>query len=97
MGAAAASANQVVVTDQHPRDEDPALIRAAVISGLAAQGKTFREISDPEQAINFAISITPPDHAVLWCGPGHLKYREIAGVKVDFDARAIAKTAVEQA
>ena len=97
MGAAAAAANQVVVTDQHPRDEDPALIRQAVIEGLVAEGKAFTERANPEEALDFALTVTPRDHAVLWCGPGHLKYREIAGVKVPFDARAIAKLAVERA
>jgi UDP-N-acetylmuramoyl-L-alanyl-D-glutamate--2,6-diaminopimelate ligase len=96
MGAAAAAADQVVVTDQHPRDEDPALIRAAVIQGLNGAGKSFYEVAGPEQALQFALGITPHDHALLWCGPGHLKYREIAGTKVPFDARAIAKLAVEQ-
>jgi UDP-N-acetylmuramoyl-L-alanyl-D-glutamate--2,6-diaminopimelate ligase len=97
MGAAAAAATQVVVTDQHPRDEDPAAIRAAVIQGLTESKKSFHEVAGPEQALQFALGITPRDHALLWCGPGHLKYREIAGQKVPFDARAIAKLAVEQA
>jgi UDP-N-acetylmuramoyl-L-alanyl-D-glutamate--2,6-diaminopimelate ligase len=96
MGAAAALANQVVLTDQHPRDEDPEAIRAAVIKGLNQANKSFHEVAGPENALHFALGITPPDHALLWCGPGHLKYREIAGVKVPFDARAIAKRAVEQ-
>lgn len=96
MGSAAAAATQVVVTDQHPRDEDPAVIRAAVIQGLTEAKKGFHEVAGPEQALHFALGITPRDHALLWCGPGHLKYREIAGSKVPFDARAIAKLAVEQ-
>ena len=97
MGEAAAKATRVVVTDQHPRDEDPQVIRTAVIQGLEAAGKSFDEIPDPAAALKFALSITPREHAVLWCGPGHLKYREIAGTKVPFDALAIAKTVVEQA
>jgi len=96
MGSAAALATKVVLTDQHPRYENPAEIRASVAQGLDAAGKAFNEVADPEQAFRFALSITPRDHAVLWCGPGHLKYREIAGSKVPFDARAIAKLAVEQ-
>ena len=96
MGLAAAEATLVVVTDQHPRDEDPAAIRAAVIEGLTKASKSFHEVAGPEQALRFALGITPRDHAVLWCGPGHLKYREIAGSKVPFDARAVAKLAVEQ-
>jgi hypothetical protein len=34
---------------------------------------------------------------VLWCGPGQLKYREIHGKKVPFDAIATARAAVENA
>lgn len=96
MGAAAALATEVVLTDQHPRDENPAEIRASVATGLEAAGKAFHEVADPEQAFRFALSITPRDHALLWCGPGHLKYREIAGSRIPFDARAIAKLAVEE-
>lgn len=95
MGAAAAIANQVILTDQHPRSEDPALIRAAVAEGISSLGKAFTEIPNPAEAIEFAVSVTPRDHAVLWCGPGNLKYREIAGTKEPFDAIAIAKLAVE--
>ena len=96
MGVAASGATLVVLTDQHPRDEDPAAIRAQIRLGLDSSGKQFEELADPEAAIRHAISITPREHAVLWCGPGHLKYREIAGSKAPFDAREIAKTAVEK-
>ncbi|NBU22502.1 MAG: UDP-N-acetylmuramoyl-L-alanyl-D-glutamate--2,6-diaminopimelate ligase [Actinobacteria bacterium] len=96
MGMAAAKATRVFLTDQHPRDEDPEQIRLAVASGLKAAGKEFQEFSNPEDAIAAAIASTPRDEAVLWCGPGHLKYREIAGQKVPFDARQIAKSLVEK-
>ncbi len=96
MGSAAAKADRIFLTDQHPRDEDPTVIRAAVAKGIEAAGKGFTEIADPEQAIAEAIASTPRDQAVLWCGPGHLKYREIAGEKIRFDAREIAKNLVEK-
>jgi UDP-N-acetylmuramoyl-L-alanyl-D-glutamate--2,6-diaminopimelate ligase len=53
------------------------------------------EIPDPAMAIKRAVLETDEDSAVLWCGPGHLTYREITGQKVPFDARALAKEAVE--
>ena len=59
-------------------------------------GKEFLEFDDPQSAIAEAIASTPRDEAVLWCGPGHLKYREIAGEKIEFDAREIAKSLVEK-
>lgn len=96
MGVAASTADRVFLTDQHPRDEIPAAIRAAVAQGLSSVGKEFLEFDDPQSAIAEAIASTPRDEAVLWCGPGHLKYREIAGEKIEFDAREIAKSLVEK-
>ncbi len=97
MGIAAAAADLLIITDQHPRDEDPARIRHALISSAASKLDSGRilEIPDPAQAIRRAISETDSDSAVLWCGPGHLSYREIRGQKIPFDARAIAREAVE--
>lgn len=91
MAQAAKPAGLVVITDQHPRDEDPAEIRAALIRGAQAAGINFVEVPDPEQAIARAISATPASGAVLWCGPGHLTYREIQGQKVPFDAMSIVR------
>jgi UDP-N-acetylmuramoyl-L-alanyl-D-glutamate--2,6-diaminopimelate ligase len=97
MGLAATSADLLIITDQHPRDEDPASIRHALVSAASTKLEAGRilEIPDPATAIKRAISETPADGAVLWCGPGHLTYREIRGEKVPFDARAIARAAVQ--
>ncbi|MFM1834997.1 MAG: hypothetical protein RJB52_1206 [Pseudomonadota bacterium] len=97
MGLAGSNADLLVITDQHPRDEDPAIIRHALLAGAATNMDAGRilEIPDPAQAIKVAVLETAKDSAVLWCGPGHLTYREIAGQKVPFDARALAKEAVE--
>ena len=97
MGIAGSKANLLIITDQHPRDEDPATIRHALITAAATNMDAGRilEIPDPAQAIKRAVLETAEDSAVLWCGPGHLTYREIAGQKIPFDARKIAREAVE--
>ncbi|MEY4558958.1 MAG: hypothetical protein RL024_1116 [Actinomycetota bacterium] len=97
MGIAGSKADLLIITDQHPRDEDPATIRHALIAGASTNMDAGRilEIPDPAQAIKKAVLETAEDSAVLWCGPGHLTYREIAGKKVPFDARALAKQEVE--
>jgi UDP-N-acetylmuramoyl-L-alanyl-D-glutamate--2,6-diaminopimelate ligase len=97
MGIAGSNADLLIITDQHPRDENPATIRQALISAAATKVDAERilEIPDPAQAIRRAVLETAEDSAVLWCGPGHLTYREIAGQKVPFDARKLAKEAVE--
>jgi len=85
MGRAAAKfANHIVVTDQHPRSEDPAVIRAALIAGiLEMRPESFiSEIDDPALAVSTAVDLVGVGGAILWCGPGHLKYREVKGKKL---------------
>lgn len=97
MGRAAAKfASHIVVTDQHPRSEDPALIRAALIAGiLEMRSEGFiSEIDDPALAISKAVDLVGVGGAILWCGPGHLKYREVKGKKLPFDAYLQARKAL---
>jgi UDP-N-acetylmuramoyl-L-alanyl-D-glutamate--2,6-diaminopimelate ligase len=83
--AAAEVASKIIITDQHPRSEDPALIRADLRAAITDFAE-LEEIADPALAIARAVEITNSGGAILWCGPGHLKYREVAGSKIPFDA-----------
>jgi UDP-N-acetylmuramoyl-L-alanyl-D-glutamate--2,6-diaminopimelate ligase len=68
MGAVAAKlADQVVVTDDNPRSEDPAAIRAAILA--AAPGA--REIGDRAEAIRAAIAILVAGDVLVIAGKGH--------------------------
>ncbi|SCX12667.1 Mur ligase family protein [Candidatus Aquiluna sp. UB-MaderosW2red] len=98
MGRAAREVDFLVITDQHPRDEDPTLIRSALKKGaleFLEKGQVL-EIADPEKALEEAFRRTPRTGAILWCGPGNLGYREISGVKTPFDARALARKLVDR-
>jgi UDP-N-acetylmuramoyl-L-alanyl-D-glutamate--2,6-diaminopimelate ligase len=64
---ATANADSVIVTDDNPRSENPAAIRAAILS--AARGA--REIGDRAEAIRLAISGLQPGDALLIAGKGH--------------------------
>jgi UDP-N-acetylmuramoyl-L-alanyl-D-glutamate--2,6-diaminopimelate ligase len=69
MGQAAAEASDlVIVTDDNPRGEDPALIRAAVLEGA---GTRAREIGDRRDAIAAAIAEAGSEDIVLIAGKGH--------------------------
>ncbi len=69
MGAVAArAADLAIVTDDNPRSEDPASIRAAILSG--AGGKA-RNIGDRRAAIAAAIGEAGPRDIVLIAGKGH--------------------------
>ncbi|MBB1091378.1 UDP-N-acetylmuramoyl-L-alanyl-D-glutamate--2,6-diaminopimelate ligase [Rhodopseudomonas palustris] len=68
MGAiAAGNADSIIVTDDNPRSEDPAAIRAAILA--AAPGA--REIGDRAEAIRTAIAALAPGDALLIAGKGH--------------------------
>lgn len=68
MGAvAAANADRVIITDDNPRSEDPAAIRAAIMA--AAPGAA--EIGDRRQAIRTAIAELRAGDVLLIAGKGH--------------------------
>ncbi|WP_298291408.1 UDP-N-acetylmuramoyl-L-alanyl-D-glutamate--2,6-diaminopimelate ligase [Novosphingobium sp.] len=66
--AACAGSDVVIVTDDNPRGEDAASIRAAVLAGC--DGKA-REIGDRRTAIAAAIAEAGRDDIVLIAGKGH--------------------------
>ncbi|MGV1035212.1 MAG: Mur ligase family protein [Microbacteriaceae bacterium] len=100
MGAIAArGASTLVVTDYHPRFEDPASIRAALIAGAraAVPEREIHEIADPREAFRAALALASDDDIVLYAGPGHEDYHEVAGQKIPYSARADARAALREA
>ncbi len=92
---AAESADVVIVTDDDPRREDPAQIRADLLAGAhEVSGCQIEEIADPRQAINRAVSIAAPGDVVVWMGPGSQNYRDVGGVKQEFSATDEARLAL---
>lgn len=95
---AAAGCDILVITDHHPRFEDPASIRKTLVDAA----RQFRpeleihEVSPPEQAIRVAVSLVSPGDAILWAGPGHQDYRDIRGVRTPYSARAEARAALKE-
>jgi UDP-N-acetylmuramoyl-L-alanyl-D-glutamate--2,6-diaminopimelate ligase len=99
MGAAAARLSDVlVVTDDNPRTEDPAHIRAELIAGARDVEETERaelvEIGDRRTAIGEAIAMARADDCVLVAGKGHEQGQEVAGVVHPFDDRTVAREAL---
>jgi len=104
MGAAAAAhADLVVVTDDNPRSEDPASIRAAVLEGAVAQERLarrptgrLREIGDRAAAIREAVAQASVGDTVVVLGKGHESGQEIAGVVHPFDDRTELRAALTE-
>jgi UDP-N-acetylmuramoyl-L-alanyl-D-glutamate--2,6-diaminopimelate ligase len=103
MGAAAARhADLVIVTDDNPRSEDPAAIRAAVYAGARAAAGAERvqiqEIADRRAAIERAVEATRGQaDTVVVVGKGHEQGQEISGVVHVFDDRVVLRDALERA
>ena len=88
MGAvAAAMADQVIVTDDNPRSEDPAAIRAMVLEG--SPGVT--EIGSRREAIAAAIAAAGPQDIVLIAGKGHEQGQIVGDLVLPFDDVSVAR------
>ncbi|MFE4459650.1 UDP-N-acetylmuramoyl-L-alanyl-D-glutamate--2,6-diaminopimelate ligase [Nocardia tengchongensis] len=101
MGAAAARGSDLaIITDDNPRSEDPAAIRAAVLAGAEqvpdAERGEVREVGDRAAAIRAAVDWARPGDAVLIAGKGHETGQEIAGVKQPFDDREVLAAALSE-
>jgi len=89
----------LVVTDHHPRFEDPDSIRATLVEGArtARPDAEIHEYSPPERAIIAAVGLVGEGDAILWAGPGHQDYRDIRGVRTPYSARELARRALKAA
>jgi UDP-N-acetylmuramoyl-L-alanyl-D-glutamate--2,6-diaminopimelate ligase len=92
---AAQYSDQVVLTSDNPRFEDPELILDQMQAGIpsADESKVIR-ISDRKHAIVEAIQqIAKSGDIVLVAGKGHETYQDIQGVKHDFDDKQVISDA----
>ena len=92
---AARLADLVIVTDDNPRSEEPASIRAAMLAGTREVPDAARaeivEIGDRRAAIAAALERARPGDVVLIAGKGHETGQEVAGVVHPFDDRVVAR------
>jgi UDP-N-acetylmuramoyl-L-alanyl-D-glutamate--2,6-diaminopimelate ligase len=98
MGLAAAElADLVVITDDNPRDEDPADIRATIMTGAraAAGASTVVEIGDRREAIEYAVGWARDGDVVLVAGKGHEPGQTSRGQTRPFDDRDELARAIE--
>jgi UDP-N-acetylmuramoyl-L-alanyl-D-glutamate--2,6-diaminopimelate ligase len=101
MGAAAARGSDVlIVTDDNPRSEDPAEIRAAMRAGALAVPPGERgevtEVGDRRAAIETAVLRARPGDSVVIAGKGHEPGQQVGAEVLPFDDRAVLRAAIEQ-
>ena len=90
MGAAAArGADLVIVTDDNPRTEDPAAVRAAVRAGAEQAGAAAKviEVAGRRPAIDEAVRLSGAGDVIAVLGKGHESGQEVNGEMLPFDDR----------
>ncbi|MEK3882512.1 UDP-N-acetylmuramoyl-L-alanyl-D-glutamate--2,6-diaminopimelate ligase [Paenibacillus sp. PL2-23] len=96
-GIAARLADEVIVTSDNPRTEDPSRIIGDIEAGLLEAGlarEKYALIADRREAIQKAVEMASPGDVVLIAGKGHETYQLVGGKVYDFDDRLVAKEAI---
>ena len=96
MGAIAQAADQVIVTSDNPRSEEPNAILSQIVAGMDPAGAPHQAIEDRATAILAAVKQANKQDVILLAGKGHEPYQEIKGKKLPFsdaDHAALALSA----
>ena len=84
---AQAHADIAIVTDDNPRSEDPATIRAAILAGMTSG----QEVTDRRAAIAHAIGLAEANDIILIAGKGHEQGQIIGNRVLPFDDVTVAR------
>jgi UDP-N-acetylmuramoyl-L-alanyl-D-glutamate--2,6-diaminopimelate ligase len=85
--------DQVILTSDNPRFEEPDAIINDMLTGLSSSDmERTLCISDRTQAIKTAVALAKKKDVILVAGKGHEDYQEIKGVKHPFDDREKLRT-----
>ena len=90
MGAAAATADLVILTSDNPRSEDP----LSILDQMAVGAPEALREPDRRAASALAVASPRPGDAVVVAGKGHESGQEVAGVMVPFDDRQVLGEAI---
>jgi UDP-N-acetylmuramoyl-L-alanyl-D-glutamate--2,6-diaminopimelate ligase len=94
--AACKGSNQVILTSDNPRSEEPEQILAEMLAGVEEGDKPrVLSILSRKEAIRTAAALAREGDILLVAGKGHEKYQDIKGVKYPFDDVAELKQALE--
>ncbi len=80
--------DEVIVTSDNPRDEDPLQIINDILTGMSSSKINVKE--NREEAIKDAIKNSPANSIILIAGKGHEDYQEIKGERKHFSDKETA-------
>jgi UDP-N-acetylmuramoyl-L-alanyl-D-glutamate--2,6-diaminopimelate ligase len=87
-------ADLVIVTDDNPRSESPAAIRAEILAGANAVRGGAREIGDRAEAIYAGVRMLRAGDVLLIAGKGHERGQIVGSETIPFSDREVALAAM---
>lgn len=87
-------ADEIVITSDNPRTEDPINIINDIKAGITS--KRFHEIADRREAIRYSLKHSKAGSVIIIAGKGHEEYQEIDGIKYPFSDFDVVKAFFEE-
>ena len=88
-------ADQVIVTTDNPRYEDPEAIMKEIEMGLLKTNVYYKMIADRKEAVRYAIEHAQTGEMILIAGKGHENYQEIRGIRYPMDDKELVKECMQ--
>ena len=94
MGNAANKADEIIITNDNPRKEDPMFIAKEILSGVDLN-KKVEIILDRKKAIKKGLESLRGNSVLLVLGKGHEKVQELESGSVEFNDSEIVKKIIK--
>ena len=82
---AALLSDVIIITDDNPRGENPAVIRQEIVGGITCESKEIIVVDDRKKAIRMGVQLMNKEDILLVAGKGHEQGQIIGGEVIPFD------------
>ena len=89
-------ADNVIVTSDNPRTENPTAIIEDILEGLEGLPTPYKVIENRIEAIKYAIKTARPDYIIVLAGKGHETYQILSTGKIHLDEREVVAEALKE-
>lgn len=89
-------ADEVIITDDNPRFENPNIIRQQIMAGCDFKNCNIIQIANREEAIIHGVNYLKKDDILIIFGKGHEEYQIIGNKKIPFSDVEVVKLAIKK-
>lgn len=90
------NADNVIITSDNPRTEEPSAIIADIVEGTHGMNTPIKVIENRIEAIKYAVSSALPGDIVVLAGKGHEDYQILKTGKIHLDEREVVLDAIKE-